>query len=45
MIINDNNNSFSLVNPFGLNANNNGSNNKNLIVKDITSNKKGDYLK
>jgi len=35
MIISESNNSFSLVNPFCLNGNNNGSNNKNLIVDDI----------
>lgn len=35
MIISDNNNSFSSVNPFSLNANNNGSNNKNLIVDEM----------
>ena len=35
MIISDNNNSFSSVNPFSLNANNNGSNNKNLIVNEM----------
>ena len=35
MIISDNNNYFSSVNPFSLNANNNGSNNKNLIVDEM----------